>query len=959
MTLQELYDLLKSEIKNNSLAINHTIANNTYSRFLEIISSDEVTVSLCSVSINAENVIISGQANILPYTSISSSKDGGGLTMVNNIDHSNGHICYTVTLSIAGSGALSQFCGTLPPSYDENIRAECLFSNFIIYNPKLEKSFSEDDFSYCFDISGFASCSDSDERWTSYKLFLADKMPFSGTINTIFTIYPECNLDFAINKQLPFPLGSAIANLAMRVVDGRATMSDSSITKAFLLYDVRLKQSEQTARFQSELFTKSEYQSSAAFFSPPLSLGNIAEFMQSLFGFDGKRLLLPDDTMLSAFGLSELQLTLSKKGNSLFGGLSIERIYSIFSLANPISTAIPNLTLDNFEMVWEASWWGKPDVIVSLFAVARASLKIGSYTLIGEVTGDFPMMEFSGDIALEKELSLTDISTEYGVVIPDEWNGKTKQIASLHISSSALARTLNIFASVSDLIQINIGSLNLNLANLQAEIHIAPNTFDFGIDGTIQFKPCGYEPFSFKMSAQYSSNNWIFSGALQSGKVNIGGLLFSLFSIQVSQSAVNIELDGFDISYSVNDKHFKLFASFSSSWFTVFGITPKLGGKLMLDQTEKALEASAVFYIDIDIFKFLVQANNFYSDEKRSFIFRLEFKNKYIQAVYQKISADEFITITLGGLTFGDILIELIHLINPNASHTLSSPWNILDKIELSNFSLAINVTKKSASLLYHINLNIVGLMEVDDIGLSYSKNDGIKYILTGRLLDKTYTVNSPLSWDAINANPPVNATDNEIKLTLFYLGIGNHLGLNITKETIPDILSEVINQLTPTTGVPTVKYQENSGWLFGIDFKLSDMFRLKVLLYSPKLYGAIITVDASEKSPLAAFNGLLLELYYKKISSSTGMFHCRLVVPTRFAEINLGAISIHLGQFLLEVYTNGSFYLDLGFPHNNDFSNSFGLSFGIFGGKGGIYFGILSGDAVNSVPAVTNGAFT
>ena len=59
-----------------------------------------------------------------------------------------------------------------------------------------------------------------------------------------------------------------------------------------------------------------------------------------------------------------------------------------------------------------------------------------------------------------------------------------------------------------------------------------------------------------------------------------------------------------------------------------------------------------------------------------------------------------------------------------------------------------------------------------------------------------------------------------------------------------------------------------------------------------------------------------------------------------------------------MEVYTNGSFYIDLGFPHNRDFSKSWGVAVGTFSGRGGVYFGIFHGDAVNSVPAVTNGTF-
>ena len=60
-----------------------------------------------------------------------------------------------------------------------------------------------------------------------------------------------------------------------------------------------------------------------------------------------------------------------------------------------------------------------------------------------------------------------------------------------------------------------------------------------------------------------------------------------------------------------------------------------------------------------------------------------------------------------------------------------------------------------------------------------------------------------------------------------------------------------------------------------------------------------------------------------------------------------------------MEIYTNGGFYVALGFPHKMDFTNSFVLQWGIFTGRGGIYFGIMKDIPKPDLPAVINGNFS
>src|SRR6185436_6300596 len=69
-------------------------------------------------------------------------------------------------------------------------------------------------------------------------------------------------------------------------------------------------------------------------------------------------------------------------------------------------------------------------------------------------------------------------------------------------------------------------------------------------------------------------------------------------------------------------------------------------------------------------------------------------------------------------------------------------------------------------------------------------------------------------------------------------------------------------------------------------------------------------------------------------------------------------AVTIVLPVIALEIYTNGNFKVDLGFPRNRDFSRSFSLQMGPFMGFGGLYFASLTGATSRRVPQIVNGEF-
>ena len=123
-------------------------------------------------------------------------------------------------------------------------------------------------------------------------------------------------------------------------------------------------------------------------------------------------------------------------------------------------------------------------------------------------------------------------------------------------------------------------------------------------------------------------------------------------------------------------------------------------------------------------------------------------------------------------------------------------------------------------------------------------------------------------------------------------------------------------------------------------------------------LYGVQITL-AGEKAGI--FAGLDFEILYRKLSDSLGVYHIALKLPDVMRHLEFGEVSITLPNVVVDIYTDGSFYLDLGFPYNNDWTVSFGLQVFPFVGAGGFYFGKLSTAAAagtDLVPHITNGTF-
>ena len=328
----------------------------------------------------------------------------------------------------------------------------------------------------------------------------------------------------------------------------------------------------------------------------------------------------------------------------------------------------------------------------------------------------------------------------------------------------------------------------------------------------------------------------------------------------------------------------------------------------------------------------------------------------------------------LGDLSLGDIVRQVVHLADPSHDFKLAPPWDVLNSVNLRDLTFQIDSSQGRVGFTCkHIDLDLK-FLKIDVFELWYTaypeegQPKSVDLKLYGRFLDKVYDFpDHPLSWDLLTQPPPSVPSSQPNTFELEYLGLGQHVTLRepdalTTMKGIIDGLMDSYQDL-PTDANPMeclpLKYDAASGWLIGTRFSVLDTLGLSMIFNDPVLYGLRLEL-AGERAK--SFAGLEFEILYRKVTDETGVFHTELTLPDAMRHLEFGAASITLPVVVLDIYTNGNFLVDLGFPYNLDFSRSFTLQAFVGPvpviGAGGAYFGMMNGDTSASIPRITNGRF-
>ncbi|MDR0920410.1 MAG: hypothetical protein LBM93_14385 [Oscillospiraceae bacterium] len=322
-------------------------------------------------------------------------------------------------------------------------------------------------------------------------------------------------------------------------------------------------------------------------------------------------------------------------------------------------------------------------------------------------------------------------------------------------------------------------------------------------------------------------------------------------------------------------------------------------------------------------------------------------------------------------INFGNMVETMVGWVT-GGSFGLDEPWgSFLNSIEIK-CQLRYDFNSKSVSLNLLLEKVIeLGFAQIKGISLEYKNGEdgkkGAFISLDGNFPWLSITNDSmgnnanKLGWDASKPNsaPAPNGKGNAY-FNLRMLILGQHFDL--FNGNNPDNITAVMDALKNITPDFSPKAKADIGWVAAIDFGVLKqdngeyLVDTQVVFYDPNLYALRVSVHG-------ILNGLVFEILYRKINDTLGVFKGTVTLPDKIRYLNLGAYKLTLPILSAEIYTDGSFRIDLGFPIGGDFSRSFSFE-GMAGpipiiGAAGIYFGRLSGNAgAENVPQTSNGIF-
>lgn len=261
-----------------------------------------------------------------------------------------------------------------------------------------------------------------------------------------------------------------------------------------------------------------------------------------------------------------------------------------------------------------------------------------------------------------------------------------------------------------------------------------------------------------------------------------------------------------------------------------------------------------------------------------------------------------------------------------------------IDSLSLCNGS--INGTQFFYILLNNCEISILGK------GL-----DGISGILISNLSNSssknawflTYENNTNES-DGEITFPQTEEGNNDSKFKLNFLGLGQHYGLSNDQIEKVKTVNDAIDALNSpfkeeadcemNLKLISDHYHPEVNWLIASKLKFVGLLDLDFVFIDPQLYGANLKLK----------DLFSLEILYKKVAEGIGVWSADFGLSDNLRYQDFGAFSLTFPDLGIDLFTNGDFKLDIGFPKGVDFSRSGAAEAGIFHGEFGMYLAKLTG---------------
>lgn len=978
ITLPALEAQLRANIVNSSLKLNAaTTSIPSLNDILKNISSDSsLTINSVNINNTGSQLIVTGTAAFLNINILSITAT---FVIVNN------NAQMSLTASIIGPWSFAQSFPGLPNYSDSaNALADQISSSSFIYTLQFQlPNFILSTYQYPYQNSdlqigtgwNFVANLPLDGPLNFFRL-----LGGSGPLNLLGNFdFSRSVTQFNLSANLPFNIGIgpiSLKSLGLTIYNRYSTIISDYISGMQLSCRTKLGSSSEML-LTSDIMLNSARQVFLQGTFTNLTLPGLAD-LADLVGGDDLAALLPSPIQnLTKFTITEFNLNCS---------LTNRAIYDFrISLNNDFNWVIAEdvLTIKSFAMDWYIT-----NPLDSKQRTIQASvlgkIDVGGGSII--IAASYPEFIIQGGLDEGDVIDVSAMLEHFVPGIPKPDNPLT--ITELQFTALPLEHSYSFATTIA-----NVWSVSLDFGTISID------SLEFYIDYTnaqIAFNFLGFITLfgaTFIISADRpTTGNWTFGAqllenetinliALVNGTVAVvTGSHIDLSDVYGLQSLVITQLD-----FSVTTGSAKEY-SFQGALIWNTGISLTDGDAIVIDamvdinkQSNAPLSGTVggTLKTSIPYFENMVLSVYYSFDQangqnKKELTFKLQLNNFILNAKYTAGSGDTIIVFDTAGysLSFGDLITYLVSLVDSSVDDfQLDPPWDELNSIMLSNFELIINTTKKTVTLAYRTTITL-GFIKIDSLQLVYHQNSGtsrsVNIAFTGSFLGITYGDNNPISWDALNQDPPAVPGRGKTVFDLQYLGLGQHISfasvsqfenigqaMQALRETVIPPADKKENPLAKNN---QLQFNANSGWLIGAQFSLLDTIDLSLIFNDPLIYGLRISMYG-EKAKI--FAGLKFEILYRKITNSIGVYHIELVIPDAMRRFELGAVTLTLPIVVLDIYTNGDFKIDLGFPWNGDFTRSFGVEALPFIGAGGFYFNKLSADTATSVPVITNGAFS
>jgi len=352
-------------------------------------------------------------------------------------------------------------------------------------------------------------------------------------------------------------------------------------------------------------------------------------------------------------------------------------------------------------------------------------------------------------------------------------------------------------------------------------------------------------------------------------------------------------------------------------------------------------------------------------------------------AMYDVTGQSRTIVFSIKNWSLGGLITSFMKMLF-NPTFELDAPWDILNKVSLDGFSVTYNLDTKEIKVSYKLPKTL-NLIFININGINLTKNEkGVFITFDGNSVvpsvNDSNLFKPATGGQDVQKMPDVPGQGNQY-FDLRLLAMGQHVELTNPAQynSIKDVTEAMQKAFTepkpgtvpvgPGSGNTLLKFNEDSNWLIATNFGVLNAgtkekpvwtLDMQVVFNDPNLYGLRIAMAGGKAK---VFAGLDFEIMYKKISDSIGVYQMDLTLPNALRYLQFGAVNITLPSIGIEIYTNGDFMVDIGFPYNMDFSRSFTVQAivppGIPAmGSGGFYFGKLSSATTNKVPKTNYGNF-